>query len=225
MNTTTVAPDRPDTYDMVVVHNTFRRHFRALPDLVTAVAAGDVDRAGRLVEFLDELGNGLHQHHTGEDELMWPLLLERAPADAALVLRMEEQHERIAELTERAHREAAEFAAAADPSARDRLAATLTALAVALDEHMAEEERHVLPVVENVMTATEWQALGERGREHMPKDRQLVFLGFILQGVSDTDRRKFLAEMPLPARLAWRLLGRRAFAKEYRAIYRTDPEW
>ncbi|MGQ4614793.1 hemerythrin domain-containing protein [Nocardia sp. R7R-8] len=224
MNTTT-APARPDTYDMVVVHNAFRRHFHALPGLVTEVAAGDVDRARRLVAFLDELGTGLHQHHSGEDELLWPLLLERAPADAASVLRMEEQHERIAELTERAHRLAAEFAAAADPSVRDRLAVTLRALATAVDEHLAEEEQHILPVVENVMTATEWQALGERGRDHLPKDRQLVFLGFILQGVSDTERRKVLAEMPVPARLAWRLLGRRAFAKEYREIYRTDPEW
>lgn len=223
MNATT-APARPDTYDMVVVHNSFRRHFRALPDLVTGVAAGDLQRARRLVAFLDELGTGLHEHHTGEDELLWPLLLERASTDAALVLRMEEQHERIAELTERARRESAEFASAADPSVRDRLAVTLRALATAVDEHMTEEERQVLPVVENVLTVPEWQALGERGREHMPKDRQLVFFGFLLQGASDADRRKFLAEMPLPARLAWRLLGRRAFAKEYREIYGTDPE-
>ncbi|MBF6353092.1 hemerythrin domain-containing protein [Nocardia higoensis] len=223
MNATT-APARPDTYDMVVVHNSFRRHFRALPDLVTGVAAGDLQRARRLVAFLDELGTGLHEHHTGEDELLWPLLLERASTDAALVLRMEEQHERIAELTERARRESAEFASAADSSVRDRLAVTLRALATAVDEHMTEEERQVLPVVENVLTVPEWQALGERGREHMPKDRQLVFFGFLLQGASDADRRKFLAEMPLPARLAWRLLGRRAFAKEYREIYGTDPE-
>ncbi|WP_245649737.1 hemerythrin domain-containing protein [Nocardia shimofusensis] len=220
----TIAPARPDTYDMVVVHNSFRRHFRALPELVTGVAAGDVERARRLVAFLDELGTGLHEHHTGEDELLWPLLLERASTNAAVVLRMEEQHERIAELTERARRESAEFASAADPSVRDRLAVTLRALATAVDEHMTEEERHVLPVVENVLTVPEWQALGERGREHMPKDRQLVFVGFLLQGVSDADRRKFLAEMPLPARLAWRLLGRRAFAEEYREIYGTDPE-
>ncbi|MFF0494466.1 hemerythrin domain-containing protein [Nocardia sp. NPDC004068] len=224
MHTTTTATVRPDTYDMVVVHNAFRRHCTALPGLVAAVAPGDVARARRLVTFFDELGTGLHSHHTGEDELMWPILLDRAPTDAGLVLRMEEQHERIAELTDRARREAAEFATAANVSVRERLAATLRALAEALDEHMAEEERHILPLVEDVMTVPEWQALGERGREHLPKDRQLVFLGFILQGVPAADRRKFLAEMPLPARLAWRLLGRRAFAKEYREIYLSDPE-
>lgn len=223
--TTTTAQARPDTYDMIVVHNAFRHHFHALPGLIAGVAAGDVERARRLTAFLDELNTGLHSHHTGEDELLWPLLLDRAPVDAAIVLRMEEQHERIAALADRAHHRAAAFADTADPSSRDQLATTLTALATALDEHMSEEETHILPLVEDVMTVPEWQALGERGREHMPKDRQLVFLGFLMQAASEADRGKYLTEMPLIARLAWRLLGRRTFTREYREIYRTDPSW
>lgn len=219
------ASARPDTYDMVVVHNAFRRHFRALPALVAGVAPGDVERARVLADFLAELGTGLHSHHTGEDELMWPLLLERAPMAAALILRLEEQHERIAELSTRAQRDAAEFATAAAPAARDRFAATATALATALDEHLAEEETHILSVVEQVMTVPEWRALGERGRAHVPKDRQLVFLGFLLHAAAAPDRRKVLAELPWPARLAWRLFGRRTFDREYRQVYGLGPNW
>ncbi|PSR70302.1 cation-binding protein [Nocardia sp. MDA0666] len=210
---------------MLVVHNAFRSHFRALPGLVARVDAGEVERARQLAAFLDELCTGLHEHHTGEDELMWPLLLERAPMHAGAILRMEEQHERIAELVRRARRAADEFAAAASASVRDRLAETLRALAAALDEHLAEEERQVLSVVEEVMTVAEWRALGERGRAQMPKNRQLVFLGFMMHTASESQRRKLLAEMPPVARLAWRVLGRRGFAREYRAIYRRDPEW
>ncbi|WP_433522652.1 hemerythrin domain-containing protein [Nocardia pseudovaccinii] len=224
MNTATQTTERPDTADMVLVHNAFRRHFNALPGLVGDVADGDTARAGRIVEFLTELDTGLHHHHAGEDELMWPLLLGRAKTDGALILRMEEQHERIAELIARADRQAEEFAASAHPEARGHLVATLSSLAAALDEHMAEEEALVLPLAGRVMTVREWAALGERGRAAVPKDRQLVFLGFILQGVPHAERRKFLADMPFAARLAWRLLGRRAFAKEYRSIYGTDPE-
>ncbi|MFI6772779.1 hemerythrin domain-containing protein [Nocardia sp. NPDC050412] len=230
MNTATQTPDRPDTTDrpdtadMLLVHRAFRRHFDALPGLVGGVADGDTARAGRIVEFLTELDTGLHHHHCAEDELMWPLLLERAKTDGALILRMEEQHERIAELIDRADRQAEEFAASAHPEVRGHLAATLSALAVALDEHMAEEEARILPLAGRVMTAREWQALGERGRAAVPKDRRLIFLGFILQAVPHPERRKFLADMPFAARLAWRLLGSRTFAKEYRSIYGTDPE-
>ncbi|WP_245717604.1 hemerythrin domain-containing protein [Nocardia jejuensis] len=224
MNATPQTAERPDTADMVLVHRAFRRHFDALPALVGGVADGDTTRARRLVEFLTELDTGLHHHHSAEDELMWPLLLERAETDGALILRMEEQHERIAELIARADRHAAEFATAAHPQVREHLVATLSALATALDEHMTEEETFVLPLAERVMTAHEWEALGERGRGAVPKDRQLVFLGFVLQGVPHADRRKFLSDMPFAARVAWRLLGRRAFAKEYRSIYGTDPQ-
>ena len=37
----TTAIARPDTSEMIFVHNAFRQQFRALPDLVRAVPAGD----------------------------------------------------------------------------------------------------------------------------------------------------------------------------------------
>ena len=57
----------------------------------------------------------------------------------------------------------------------------------------------------------------------MPKDRLLVFLGFLLRANTPEHGHDFLAKMPRPARIAWSLLGRRAFRKEYRRIYRSDP--
>jgi hypothetical protein len=47
----------------------------------------------------------------------------------------------------------------------------------------------------------------------------LIQLGWILDGLDPAERKDFLRTMPLPARLAWRLLGRRMFAKECRRIY------
>jgi len=214
---------RPDTREMVVVHDLFRREFGNLPGLVRGVAAGDVERAGVVVEFLRELAAGLHHHHTGEDELMWPLLLERCTADGALILRMEEQHERIAALHDRAVEQAAAFEASAATEAGERLAHTLTTLTEALDEHMREEEDHILPLVERHLSIAEWEALGERGREGLSKDRLLIQLGFILLGTSPADRAAFLAQLPLPARIAWRLVGRRQFRAEYERIYQRPP--
>ena len=220
---TPTVHQRPDTREMVVVHDLFRREFGNLPGLVRGVAVGDTERAAVVVEFLRELAAGLHHHHTGEDELMWPLLLERCATDAALILRMEEQHERIAALHDRAVDQAAAFEAGASAETGERLAQTLTTLAAALDEHMREEEDHVLPLVEQHLSVAEWEALGERGRAGLSKDRLLVQLGFILLGTSPADRAAFLAQLPLPARVAWRVVGRRRFAAEYRRIYRRAP--
>ena len=41
---------------------------------------------------------------------------------------------------------------------------------------------YILPLVERVMTVPQWEALGERGRAGIPKDRQLVFLGIHVRG-------------------------------------------
>lgn len=219
------ATARPDTSEMVMVHNAFRYHFRALPDLVRGVDTGDIARARRVVEFFEEMSDGLHHHHTTEDELMWPILLDRVRTDHELVLRMEEQHERIAELNAIAVGQSKVFATAADLVVRAELADTLAALAAALDEHMGEEEHHILPLVERVLTVPEWNALGETARAHIPKDRQLVFFGFMLQACTPDERRRFLQEVPLFARLMWRLVGKRTYAKEHREIYGIAPDW
>ncbi|EME22981.1 hemerythrin domain-containing protein [Rhodococcus triatomae] len=220
---TLTSTGRPDTGDMILAHNIFRHAFGSLPDLIRAVPDGDVARARRLVEFQTEIATGLHHHHTGEDELMWPLLLERAPTDHALVLRMEEQHERIGELLDRATARAAAFETSASRADGEAWAGTVSALFTELDGHLREEETHILPLAEANMTVAEWELLGERGRGSVPADRQLILLGFLLLGATPEQRTRVLSEVPLGARLAWRLVGRRAFAKEYREIFGRPP--
>lgn len=204
-------------------HNSFRRHLGALPGLIREVPDGDRQRAGILVEFLDELTRALHHHHEAEDELMWPLLLERAPMDSAMILRMEDQHECIGELYQRASGLAVNFVSAADPVCREELAGTVAELVEVLGVHLHEEEVEILPLVERVMTVPEWEAIGERARGSMPKDRLLVFLGFLLDANPPELNRTFIGQLPVPARVAWKVLGRPAFAKEYRRIYLAEP--
>ena len=134
-----------------------------------------------------------------------------------------EQHERISELYQRAGENATQFVATADTASGAELADTLTELIDALEEHLHDEEVYILPLVERVMTVPQWEALGERGRAGIPKDRQLVFLGMMFAANDPERNREFLAIMPLAARIAWKLLGRRTFTKEYRKIYGTDP--
>ena len=210
---------RPDTGEMVMVHNTFRRCFTDLPKLVREVEAGDVERAGIVSAFYGEVATGLHHHHTGEDELLWPLLHERVVADADYIVRMEGQHQRVAELLERADDQVVAFRAHATAQARDEFATTLTELGGALAEHMADEEDYILPLVEEHLTVAEWEALGERGRAGIPKDRLLIQVGYLLDGIPVEHQKAFLAKLPLPARIAWALIGRRKYRQEMKLIY------
>ncbi|NMO01311.1 hemerythrin domain-containing protein [Gordonia sp. TBRC 11910] len=222
------SPDsstRPQTEEMVIVHNVFRSNLEALPDLIRAVADGDRGRAAVLTGWLTELITGLHHHHTGEDELMWPLLTSRAPADNALVLRMEEQHARIADLVSVVHAQATAFTTSGSRSAGASLAASITELNGVLAEHLGEEEARILPIVEQVMTPAEWKVLADRGNASIPKDRRLTFLGFMLYTASDSQRTLLMSQLPAPARVMWRLIGKRSFAKAYQEIYGVAPAW
>jgi iron-sulfur cluster repair protein YtfE (RIC family) len=219
---TTTTAERTDTWDMIMVHRVFRREFRMLPGLVRAVRPGDAARAEILGAHLGNVAGGLHHHHTAEDEMVWPLMLERASLHADLINRMEAQHERLHEPLARIDELLPRWRATASLADRDELADMIAQASVALDEHLADEEREVCPLIEQHLTPAEWAAVGERGREVIPKGKMaLVFLGAILEEATPSEKRRFLAELPAPARLLWRLAGERVYAKSRARIRAT----
>lgn len=204
---------------MVIIHQCFRTQFADLPALIRAVPDGDADRAGILVDFIGELTTALHYHHVGEDEAMWPVILERMDGDVAPILELEEQHERIGELIDRVLALASAFRTSARDHRGELLAATLAELSTALDEHLDEEESVALPLVEQLLDVQEWARVGEIGHASIPKDRMLVILGYILLSATPSQRDFFLAQSPLAARIAWKIMGRRKFEADYRRVH------
>jgi Hemerythrin HHE cation binding domain len=93
--TETTNTQLTDVSDMYVVHRAFRREFGLMPPLIRAVQPGDTARAAVLARHARFILTGLHSHHTGEDELLWPRLLERCLPDQELIHRMEGQHSQV----------------------------------------------------------------------------------------------------------------------------------
>jgi hypothetical protein len=85
-----------DTRDMYKVHAMFRREFALLPALVRSVAAKDRERAEIVADHIRLVSLLLHHHHSGEDAVLWPLLLTRAPREIDPVVHLvEDQHQTI----------------------------------------------------------------------------------------------------------------------------------
>lgn len=218
---TTQTATRPNTHDMIVIHRVFRREMALLPRLIAAVPAGDVERAHQLSEHLRDYQAGLREHHTGEDELLWPLLLARVDLETDLVLRMEEQHQKVAANLELMDTLAGRWKAGAAADHRDQLVKALREHAVVLTEHLGDEEAMILPLAEEHLTADEWARLGERFTTHTPKDKLLYFLGAILEDATSEERAEILSKLPLRARIGWRLIGRRKYHRRVRMIRAT----
>jgi hypothetical protein len=208
--TVTNDATRTDTWDMLLVHRVFRREFRMMPALIRAAGPGDTTRAEILGRHLANVALGLDHHHRAEDDLVWPLLLDRAGMHAGLINRMEAQHERLHQPLARIGEILPRWRDRALAADRDALADVVAQASVALDEHLADEEREVLPLIEEHLSPAEWAAVGERGREVIPKGPGgLVFLGAVLEEASPAETRRFLADLPAPARILWRLVGER----------------
>jgi hypothetical protein len=155
---------------------------------------------------------GLHLHHTGEDELLWPRLLERCAPDAALVRRMEAQHERVEHHTEQLHAALDRWEAEARPAVTEEVASTFDALRTALLEHLDEEEREILPLAARHVSPEEWAQLGQHGMSQISFGQLPILFGAVLEDATPDERAEMLRVLPPPVRL----LARTVFARRYR---------
>ena len=216
--TTQTTVQRPDTHEMFVIHRVFRRESALMPRLIQAVPDGDTARAQVLADACADYQLGLHLHHTGEDELVWPLLLARVDLEADMVLRMETQHDVVARTLAEASRRMPPWRAAPSAVTAAPLIGALTEHRTALLEHLNDEEEYILPLIAEHLTVAEWARLGERFAEEVPRSKMLFFLGMILEDADSAERQAMMANLPAPARFAWTAFGQRQFRRKVSRI-------
>ncbi|UQX87455.1 hemerythrin domain-containing protein [Jatrophihabitans telluris] len=196
-----------DVHDMVVVHRVFRRELAIIDRLVRGVGIGDAKRAAVVARHARLVLAGLHLHHSGEDELLWPLLLERARPSRELIERMERQHRHVEDLLARLSPAITRWESELRPAVTEEVATTVSALRTALLEHLDEEEAHILPLAARHITQQEWNALGEHGLAAMKKSELPIMCGMILEDASPSERHAMLSAVPAPIRILLRTWG------------------
>jgi hemerythrin-like domain-containing protein len=220
--TTAQSLDAPgcNTDDMLMIHGLMRSVFRDAEMLVRAADPRDAERAKTLGEHVIELSDGLHRHHTGEDELLWDQLSAKSPGCAIHIHLMKHQHAAMGEALYRAEKAAVSWEEQPDEAHRDAMAAALADINALLKQHLGDEERLILPTAGQVMSQREWNRLGEHGRAAIPKNRMFIQLGFILESMPPDAAKQFLEEaLPAPARVLYRLIGRRQYLAHRRKVY------
>lgn len=206
-----------DTSDMVMIHGLFRSVYSEAPALVAGVTPGDSARAAIVGDHVAGLADSLHQHHHSEDLLLWDQLEARNPACATHVGQMRAQHAAVGSQLDRLTSAITVWKAEPSKKNRDAVGSTLATINTLLNEHLGAEEKKILPVASAAFTQAEWNQLGEHSRESVPKDMQLIQLGFILESMPEADRAPWLKKnLPAPIRLLYRLVGKPQYEK-YRA--------
>jgi hemerythrin-like domain-containing protein len=212
-----------DTDEMVAVHTMYRRELRLAAGAVRGVAPGDRRRARVVADHLALVARSLHEHHTTEDELLWPLLLQRVPEELTPVVHlMESQHETVDALLQEIGVSLPRWRETAAAADRDRLAGLLERAHTHLAEHLDAEEERLLPIAARACTPAEWKRLGETARSRGPRGRDgLVVLGMIAHDGDPAAVGRMLGDAPAPVRWLLPRLARRAYRRRALAVHGT----
>ncbi|MCH1864941.1 hemerythrin domain-containing protein [Nocardioides sp. CFH 31398] len=217
------APPGPcDLTGMYLMHHGFRRDLDRLVAAVAVTPPSERRTWKALARWWRDVAALLHEHHTKEDELLWPVLVDRADADGRAVLAaMEDEHDRIDPALAAVEDALAQLVAGTDAvAARDRATAAFTDLRTLLDEHLAHEERDAVALIQEHLSAAEWTRMEDDGLAHKPAPPLLFFLlPWIADGLTKADLAPLLSSAGAPVAVmmrastpGYRRRFRRAFA-------------
>ena len=205
------------------IHRVFLWAYDEAPGLVRSAGAGDTARAAYVGEVLGNFDKLLHIHHEGEDQLMYPQLAERAPACALHVEQMLEQHRQVTRRLENIEPIRLRWMETADAETREELAGLYEDLSAVLNVHLRREVTEVMPAVDRVMTQKELKEAAEHGSSQVSNKFLVGYLGMVLATNPPADRKELFKEIPAPVRLAYRLVGRRMYRKQYATLFPGRP--
>ena len=199
---TTAGSYNTNVSDMLAVHKALLGSLNSIPGYV-AEAGLDAERVEMIGSFNENVIEFLHVHHTGEDELIYPVLEERCVENRSELERIETQHQPMNTLMDDAR-----FAIAAwrDNPSSDNAEAVIDAvnsITQALRPHLDEEEAIVLPIAAKWMSPEEWGRLPGHAMMSFRADKPWLALGLVREQLGQEQRDQMLEGMPPEMRTMW----------------------
>jgi hypothetical protein len=227
------APEGPvDATAMYVMHHAFRRDLAAFAAAVPVTPVDDRATWRRLRQRWELFATVLHKHHSGEDAILWPMLLERVDAagDAQAGRTLEEMEAEHEEIDPTLQACAEGFARLAEhPQIEDAaderaaLAVRLVAARERLGAHLRHEERDAMALVQRHLTPQDWEELvRELDKDQTPRYLARV-LPWAAHGLTPAQIKQIGGSAGAVLVLVWRLFLKLPFERRERAAFRYLP--
>ncbi|MEV0411459.1 hemerythrin domain-containing protein [Streptomyces sp. NPDC050448] len=216
-------PTTADLTGIRLAHRAMLADIERLARLLAALAASAEPagpaRAEAVAGYVHRYNAVVRGHHRGEDEILWPVILDAVPdaADAvAGIVRFADDHEALDALQADCDAAADRFAAEPGRHAR-RLAGLLADQRDLLAEHIAAEETHFFPVITGRVPGAAYAAAEARIRSADRSAHPEWARAWLLSHATEDElRRLLLGGAADPAALEPML---RAYADEAAAVF------
>ncbi|GAA3235111.1 hemerythrin domain-containing protein [Actinocorallia longicatena] len=197
-----------DLTAMSVIHRAMREDVRRLAALTAA--QGDrpfpAAREAALAAHLEGLAREIHSHHGKEDDVLWPVI--SASAGAAIDLKpLSEDHTEIDPILDRIR--------TGSGTARAQALAELRDL---LDDHIAEEEAVLFPIMRAYVSVADFEACEKRFREGAPMSQLKWVVPWLAGAADEEESARMLKAAGLPFRILL-ALTRPGHLKRQRLIF------
>ena len=199
-----------DLVSFTLIHRALRSGTRRLADAATGIAAGRPCSRERQRALVHDALAVLHEittHHEREDDVLWPVIVasvEGAEETTVELADLSDDHVELHAVIGRAERVLPSFAR--DPATgAAELGAVMTEMADLLDEHIAEEEREVFPVIREHVSAPDFARCEQLFRKGTSIGQLMFLLPWIAEQCTPEERAELLATAGRPLVLLLRL--------------------
>jgi iron-sulfur cluster repair protein YtfE (RIC family) len=192
---------------IIVVHGAMRRDAARLPlaiDAVTTIAG-----ARALQRWFVKFAREVEHHHLREDDVVWPMLVEREPAFGGSLEVLEADHHALDAAMARAV--AALAVLVDDLATRAEAVAATAALGQLLADHLEREEAVMFPAMARVFTTESFTALEDALFKATPKRLIAFELPFAFDGLPAALVADKLTELPALIRVLHRWVWQPAY--------------
>jgi hemerythrin-like domain-containing protein len=220
-----VADQGPDLRPSYLEHRAMRLDAARLTELVGAAQPSDAGQLAALHTWYTRYRRAIHDHHTAEESVIYPALLERDPSFADADAALEGQHRVLADRLTVAGESLLGLASAAGGAGwereRDEAVRAAAALHEIIETHLDDEERTAFPRYTRAFTAEDFTALGAAAFTIVGA-RAVVFAGpWVLDHATPVERAELLEAQPLLLRVLYRLVLRPRFERLARPLRHT----
>ena len=199
---TTLDGYNTDVSDMYAVHKALLGALDAAPACV-AKAGTDSERVEVICSFYENVIEFLHVHHTGEDELIYPVLEQRCAESRSDLERIDDQHKLLHAPMDAGRSAIATWRAAPSSNNAQAVIDSIASITEALRPHLAEEETVMLPIASKWMSPEEWGMLPAHSMMSFRADKVWLALGLVREQLNQEQRDAMLAGMPPEMRTQW----------------------